>query len=154
MGLFEEIFGKGAPKDDTEPKQAYYLSDDDAKTFGNIEYMRSNKTVRRTFAKKKGETEHMESIRQISATKKVNLDGTPVKGQASYGVSESTVSTPSFSSTPTPSFNNSTSTSSQPSAPVESEPASAPPASTPTPSRKPASSDMDMFRNMAKSIRK
>jgi hypothetical protein len=46
---------------------AYFLDADDAKSFGNIEYMRSAKTVRRTFAKKRGETEEKESIRQISA---------------------------------------------------------------------------------------
>ena len=28
MGLFEAIFGKSAPKDDTAQKQAFYLSDD------------------------------------------------------------------------------------------------------------------------------
>ncbi|MGB3766331.1 MAG: hypothetical protein WA947_07215 [Phormidesmis sp.] len=142
MGLFEAIFGKSAPKDDTAQKQAFYLSDDDAKSFGNIDYMRSNKTVRRTFAKKKGQTEHMESIRQISAMKKVNLDGSPVKGQASYGVSESTASTPNFSDAPTPSFENK----SAPKSPAQS--------SSSTTRRKPSSSDMDMFRDMAKKIGK
>lgn len=163
MGLFEAIFGKGAPKDDTQPKQAYYLSDDDAKTFGNIDYMRSNKVVRRTFAKKKGQTEHMESVRQISAMKKVNLDGTPVKGQP-------TNSTPSYSNGSTSSFGSSAPASATVPSPVA---ASAPPtasvpnnapakkstpvapaSSEPTPRRKPASDDMDMFRNMAKNIRK
>ncbi len=144
MGLFEAIFGKSAPKDDTAQKQAFYLSDDDAKSFGNIEYMRSNKTVRRTFAKKKGQTEHMESIRQISAMKKVNLDGTPVKGQASYGLSESTVNTPAFSDVSTPSFEGQSSAA--PKSPAQSSSAS--------PRRKSSSSDMDMFRNMAKKIGK
>ena len=137
MGLFEAIFGKGAPKDDTAPKQAYYLSDDDAKSFGNIEYMRSNKTVRRTFAKKKGETEHMESVRQISAMKSVDVGGSPVQGQADYGVSQSNNSSPSFSSASTPSSNSSSASS-----------------ASSTPRRKPASSDMDMFRDMAKKMRK
>ena len=89
MGLFEFVFGKSAPKDDTAPKQAYYLSEDDAKTFGNIDYMRSSKTVRRTFAKKKGETEHMESVRSISATKMTDLDGNrssaPVAAPTTFG---------------------------------------------------------------------
>lgn len=140
MGIFEAIFGKNTPKDDTAQKQAFYLSDDDAQSFGNIDYMRSNKTVRRTFAKKKGQ-EHMESVRQISAMKKVNLDGTPVKGQASYGLSESTVSTPAFSDAPTPSF--------------ESKPSSFSATSSSSSSRrKPSSGDMDMFRDMAKKIGK
>lgn len=138
MGLFEAIFGKGASKDETAPKQAFYLNDDDAKSFGNIEYMRSNKTVRRTFAKKKDQ-DHLESVRQISALKKVNLDGSPVKGQASYGVSESTNNSPSYSAAPTPSFD------SKPATPQSPSSASR---------RKPSSSDMDMFRDMAKKIGK
>ncbi len=46
---------------------AYFLNEDDAKSYGNIEYMRSSKTVRRTYAKKRGEAGEKESIRQISA---------------------------------------------------------------------------------------
>ncbi|MEY3298383.1 MAG: hypothetical protein RLZZ597_1643 [Cyanobacteriota bacterium] len=53
---------------------AYYLEPDDAKSFGNIEFMRTSKTVRRTFAKKRGETEEKESIRKISAMEAVKLD--------------------------------------------------------------------------------
>lgn len=130
MGLFEFVFGKGAPKDDTQGKAAYYLSDDDAKSFGDIEYMRSVKTVRRTFAKRKGETEHMESVRQISATKMADVD------------SNSAFSAPQASASP--------STSS------DADSASTPPAVVPTtPRRRAASSnDMDMFRDMAKKIRK
>ena len=129
MGLFEAIFGKGAPKDDTAPKQSFYLNDDDAKSFGDIEYMRSNKTVRRTFAKKKGQ-DHMESVREISALKKANVDGSSVKGQASYGVSETNGGVAPSVSTPQP----------QPEAAKTR--------------RRPASKDMDMFRDMAKKIGK
>jgi hypothetical protein len=53
---------------------AFYLDPDDAKSYGNIEYMRSSKTVRRTFAKKVGETGEKESIRQISALEAVRLE--------------------------------------------------------------------------------
>lgn len=145
MGILEFVFGKSAPKDDTAPKQAYYLSDDDAKTFGNIDYMRSTKVVRRTFAKQKGQTEHMESVRQISATKAQSLDGnTGYQAPAAQP-------TPTFGSyaapTPTPVQN-----SVENSAPVSAPKAESTPA--PAPRRKPASSDMDMFRNMAKDIRK
>ena len=52
---------------------SYYLEPDDAKSYGDIEYMRSSKTVRRTFAKKRGETEEKESIRQVSAMEAVKL---------------------------------------------------------------------------------
>ena len=135
MGLFEFVFGKGAPKDSTQSKEAYYLSDDDAKSFGDIEYMRSVKTVKRTFAKKKGETEHMESVRQISATTMTSVDDTTSYSapQASWSSSASTSNTPAAS----------TSSESKPAASVPS-----------TPRRVASSNDMDMFRNMAKKIRK
>ncbi|MGB3571870.1 MAG: hypothetical protein WA783_10450 [Phormidesmis sp.] len=126
MGILEFVFGKGTPKDDTAPKESFYLNDDDAKTFGNIDYMRSNKVVRRTFAKKKGQAEHLESVRQISALGAKSVDGT---GSFSASSSADTFNTPS---TPT------------------SESSSVPKSTR----RKPASSDMDMFRNMAKDMRK
>ncbi len=125
MGLLEFVFGKSAPKDDTASKEAFYLNDDDAKTFGNIDYMRSNKVVRRTFAKKKGQ-EHLESIRQVSS-----LGAKSVDGNGGFSASSSTASS---------------------SAPTASTPSSSSvPKST---RRKPASSDMDTFRNMARDMRK
>ncbi len=138
MGILEFVFGKGAPKDDTAPKQAFYLNDDDAKSFGNIDYMRSSKTVRRTFAKKKGQAEHMESVRQISSTAAKSLDANsnssgPSQAASTFNSYSSPASAPKPEST----------TSSTESAP---KPQAA--------RRKPASSDMDMFRNMAKDIRK
>lgn len=137
MGIFEFVFGKGAPKDDTAPKQAFYLNDDDAKTFGNIDYMRSSKTVKRTFAKKKGQAEHMESVRQISSSTAKNIE-------ANNGSSASAQPTVTFSSFNTPAA----------SAPKAEETKPAATENAPAPRRKPASSDMDMFRNMAKDIRK
>lgn len=135
MGILEFVFGKSAPKDDTGPKQAFYLNDDDAKTFGNIDYMRSSKTVRRTFAKKKGQAENMETVRQISSTTAKIIEA---------NTSNSTSSQPAvtFSSFNTPSASKTNAAS------AESGSAST------SARRKPASSDMDMFRNMAKDIRK
>ena len=129
MGILEFVFGKGAPKDDTQPKQAFYLNDDDAKTFGNIEYMRSSKTVRRTFAKKKGQEKHMESIRQISAMKAAAADNDGVFSPLTQDVAAAN----------------------------GAQSGAAPDMGVPKserPRRKPGSSDMDMFRNMAKDIRK
>lgn len=142
MGIFEFVFGKGAPKDDTQGKQAFYLSDDDAKSFGDIEYMRSVKTVKRTFAKKKGEEKHMESVRQISATKMTDLEGNQSSasvaapttfGNTDFLGADKSAKDPAVSSTPAP---------------------AAQPSQAPTPRRQPSSNDMDMFRNMAKDIRK
>ncbi|MGF1566615.1 MAG: hypothetical protein ACFCVD_00830 [Nodosilinea sp.] len=52
---------------------AYYLDADDAKSYGNIDYMRTVKTIRRTYAKKRGQTGAGESIRQVSAMDSVRL---------------------------------------------------------------------------------
>jgi hypothetical protein len=52
---------------------AFYLNPDDAKTYGDIDYMRTVKTVRRTFAKKRGEMGEKESIKQVSAMDSVRM---------------------------------------------------------------------------------
>lgn len=97
---------------------AYYLDPDDAKTYGNIDYMRSSKTVRRTFAKKRGETEEKESIKKISAMEAVKLEekGVPQPKPA-------TAQQPSFE--PSPSLD-----------------------------RRKVDTNLDMFRQMAKNIKK
>lgn len=100
---------------------AYFLDPDDAKSFGNIEYMRSSKTVRRTFAKKRGETEEKESIRKISATEAVKLDESGL---------------PKAKTIPTESTTQSTSSSSFTSRNLKTD------------------TNLDMFRKMAKDIKK
>ncbi|MFK8184291.1 MAG: hypothetical protein AB8B99_13030 [Phormidesmis sp.] len=149
MGLFEFVFGKGAPKDESAPKQAYYLSNDDAKSFGDIEYMRSSKTVKRTFAKKKGQTEHMESVRQISATAAAEIGAT----NNSYSQPSVTFSSVA-ASTPAPAPATPAAATQAPATEAPAAEAPAAEAVTPAPRRKASSGDMDMFRNMAKSIRK
>lgn len=101
---------------------AYYLNADDAKSYGNIDYMRTVKTVRRTYAKKRGETGEKESIRQVSAMDSVKLqeNGLP-KPQASQ--SESTF---------------------QPTVKKE----------TPSFDRRKTDTNLDMFRQMAKDMKK
>lgn len=79
-GLFSGNGKKEAPKPPTpQEREAYFLSDDDAKSFGNIDYMRTSKKVKRTFARKKGVTVEIESIKQVSALESMRLkeDGTP-----------------------------------------------------------------------------
>ena len=82
---------KPAPKQPTikQVGGAYFLSEDDAKSFGNIEYMRSAKTVRRTYAKKRGEIGEKESIRQISSleAKRLQEQGAPVQKLSTSEVS-------------------------------------------------------------------
>ncbi len=49
MALFG-LFGKKDKKDDSDNKEsAYFLDQDSAKTFGDIDYMRTPKAVRKTF---------------------------------------------------------------------------------------------------------
>lgn len=130
MGIFEFVFGKSTPKDDSKGKQAYYLNDDDSKSFGDIDYMRSSKMVRRTFAKKKGQEKLFESVRQISADKAGAVDSnaglfSPLT-QAAVSNIENAGSAGFNSSVP----------------------------KSVRPRRTAKSGDMDMFRNMAKDIRK
>jgi hypothetical protein len=123
MGLFNALFGGGNSAD--QPKGSYFLDADDAKSFGDIEYMRSRKTVKRTFAKKKGQKEHLESLKQVSATVSVTLD------------EKSGLSGNSFASASTPTQSETKATFSE----VKTQ-------------RRAADSGMDMFRSMAKEIRK
>jgi len=135
-GFIRGLFGrKDKQSASTQPQQkgAFFLSEDEAKTFGDIDYMRSNKVVRRTFAKKKGQAEEMESVRQISAMDMQSLDEKGLPNQTSNGTSAST--------------NGSSSTSSfQPSASSNESEFQRRSAKTDT--------SMDMFRNMAKDIKK
>lgn len=73
---------QSAPKREVAPKprqsdsraEAYYLSSDDAKTYGDIEFMRSAKSVRRTFPKAKdGSTP--EVVQKISSLEKAAAQG-------------------------------------------------------------------------------
>jgi len=102
-------------------KDAFFLDADDAKTYGNIDYMRSSKTVRRTFAKKRGETEEKESIKKISALESVKLK----EKESLASKTTASVSQPGFEPTLTPSLD-----------------------------RRKVDTNLDMFRNMAKDIKK
>lgn len=118
-GFIRGLFG-GGKKNDLPPvpedKTAYYLDADDAKSFGNIEYMRTSKTVRRTFARKKGVQVELESIKQVSALEAKRLGEIKAAEAAQAN---------SFAPKPEAS-----------------------------PSRRQGDSSMDMFRNMAKDMKK
>ncbi len=47
MGILQRLFGR----DPKQPKEAFFLEADDAKTYGDIDYMRKSTVVKRTFAK-------------------------------------------------------------------------------------------------------
>ncbi len=137
-GLFG-LFG-GNKNKAPESKEPFFLSEDEAKTFGNIDYMRKEVVVRRTFAKKKGQTEEMESVKSISSStsKEVGEANKPATSRFSF-------SNPFKASTPAASASPSAST-------------STPEAETPAPKapevKRTTDSGMDMFRNMAKNMRR
>lgn len=124
-GLFSRKNNQSrAPK---PPKQtgAFFLSEDEAKTFGDIDYMRSSKVVKRTFARKKGQAEEFESVRQISSMGTRELDEKGISKQ--FGDTQTSSSFGQPKSTDSSQFQ-----------------------------RRSAKTDtsMDMFRNMAKDIKK
>lgn len=130
-GFIKGLFRKkqqASPQDNGSTSRqkpgAYYLDPDDAKTFGDIDYMRTSKTVKRTFAKGSAR------VRQVSAMEDIDANGSAASS-ASPSSSMGSVSQP---------------------------PSSQPAQSTPTFSaqaqRRSSDSNMDMFRNMAKEIRK
>ncbi|MEO1070344.1 MAG: hypothetical protein AAFW95_14730 [Cyanobacteria bacterium J06638_6] len=100
---------------------AFYLNPDDAKSYGDIDYMRSSKTVRRTYAKKAGESGEKESIRQVSALEARRLQE---NGLPQQKTPQSETSSPST---------------------AKSEPRF---------ERRKVDTNLDMFRQMAKDIKK
>ena len=138
-GLFSKKNGGAAPQAPAPaPKSgdAFFLAPDDAKTFGDIDYMREVKTVERTFPKGKRKPQ----VRQISAQSYRNLDN------------QTFSSGPSFAAAPKTSFAAAKPSFSAPSTPAASTPA---PKAQETETRRPTNdTSMDMFRNMAKNIRK
>ncbi len=108
---------------------AYYLAPDDAKTFGNLEYMRSEKVIRRSFPKAKLGKDN-EVIRRISATgmiKELENASPSLNGAVSNGAVINQVNGKS-----------------QPTAPSRSE----------TEDRRRLDSSMDIFRNMARDMKR
>ncbi|PZO39837.1 MAG: hypothetical protein DCF19_13170 [Pseudanabaena frigida] len=70
MALFG-LFGKKDKKDESENKgSAYFLDEDSAKTFGNIDYMRTPKAVKKTFPTVNG-VKGAEITEIVSATEKI-----------------------------------------------------------------------------------
>ncbi|WP_448534178.1 hypothetical protein [Parathermosynechococcus lividus] len=82
MGLFDGLFrgGKKAPAD-PKPTKEFFLDPDEAKTYGNIEYMRTAKPVKKTFPATGGSTEEVEVVELVSSLEKVDVaaqnKGTP-----------------------------------------------------------------------------
>jgi hypothetical protein len=129
-GFIRGLFG-GGKQPQQQSSQAFYLEPDDAKSLGNIDFMRQPKVIKRTFAKKAGETEEKEVATQVSSLNKTEVEEN--RG----------ISTPSGSfSQPTSGFGTPSSSFGTASSFI------------PETRRRSGTSDMDMFRKMAKDVKK
>lgn len=129
-GFIRGIFGS-KDKGNNEPSQAptsesaYFLDPDEAKTFGNIDYMRTPKTVKKTFPKGKVSGEYTKAV---SATEEMDFSGTTTP----QPVQKPRAAEPTPTAPPV-----------QPKFTEEKAEA-----------RRKSDNSMDMFRNMARDIKK
>jgi hypothetical protein len=164
MGFWSNLFGGG---NSDAPKGEFFLDDDAAKSMGNTDYMREVKTVRRTFPKALN-GEEFEQVNRISSdTRRLADSRGSVSTSQTTKITRADVSqgnapsfqapsyqAPSAPSYQAPSYQASTPTPA-PAAEFKPTEVSEPPQAKEAP-RRPSGSDggMDMFRNMAKSIKR
>ncbi|WNC87036.1 hypothetical protein RHP47_01595 [Thermosynechococcus sp. QKsg1] len=86
MGLFDGLFRRGKQAD-AQPSKDFFLDPDAAKTYGNIEYMRTAKVVKKTFPATGGAKEEVEVVELVSAIEKVNPEAEN-KGKPEPSVSD------------------------------------------------------------------
>lgn len=145
MAGFFGLFSK--KEEDPQPKDAFFLDEESAKSMGDTEYMKAPKSIRRTFPAGAGE-EHFETTVTVSALKSSINDSrkdlTPKRVEKQVPTSF----TPAASFSSASSFGNAT--------PTYSAPAPKAPTVSNEEAQKRRQSDdsMDMFRNMAKTIKK
>ena len=138
------LFGKG---------EEYFLDEDDSKSFGNIDYMRTGKVTRRTFPKT-ASNKVGEVVKQVSATEDRKVSDYKAK---SFKASETNGTSNGFQAKTFSSFQPTVSKPvSEPTPKAETTPEA--PKAEPTPVvEKPASTpddSMDMFLNMARQIKR
>lgn len=121
------------PKPARDKAQAYYLNADEAQTYGNVEYMRTAKKTRRTFPKtvNNQEMEFEQEVASVNPSDRKLGTQTPKLSIGSIAA-PATSSTSNQSAAATDSASNNIGAS----------------------DRRKADSSLDMFRNMAKDIRK
>ncbi|MGJ3246600.1 MAG: hypothetical protein ACFE0I_11040 [Elainellaceae cyanobacterium] len=116
--------GKNASDAAKKPK-SYFLSADDAKTYGDIDYMRTAKSVKRTFPKTKTNQGEFSLTKTVSAME--DARSSDQETASTFGQPVST-----NNSAPQPTFKDEEKTE----------------------QRRRSDTSMDMFRNMARDIRK
>ncbi len=80
-GLFGFFKRKNEPVQQVKPKDAFFLSPDEAKTFGDIDYMRTPSVIKRTFAKTIDSGDIGESVRSISALEEKVLNPNEIESK-------------------------------------------------------------------------
>ncbi|HIK22461.1 MAG TPA: hypothetical protein IGQ16_02160 [Thermosynechococcus sp. M3746_W2019_013] len=71
MGLFDGLFRRGKQAD-APPSKDFFLDPDEAKTYSNIEYMRTPRVVKKTFPATGGAKEEVEVVELVSSIERVN----------------------------------------------------------------------------------
>ncbi len=150
MAGFFGLFSK--KEEDPQPKDAFFLDDESAKSMGDTEYMKAPKAVRRTFPAGGG-AGHFERTVTVSA---LNSSVSDSRNDFTPKRVEKQVST---SYTPATSFSSASSTYTAPTYSAPKSPETAPTESSSVfnevPQKRGQPNDgMDMFRNMAKKIGK
>jgi hypothetical protein len=118
----------------------FFLPPDEAQSLGNTDYMRKKVTIRRTFPKT-ASNKTTEVIKEVSSTtdRVVSKGGTSVPSNNGFSNNEN-------SFVPQNNINNNSNAE-----PIQQEPSFEPSAEA---ERRRSSNNMDMFRNMARNIRK
>ena len=136
----------------------FFLSPDDAMTMGDINYMRTSRRTRRTFPKTLKNKDGFALENEVSSMQDNNKKAFKANS-SNQNIAANTVFNPTPSSMSQPSVTGGSAVPNtepvQPSAPAVSAPQSS--FNAPKPSaekRRPAGDSMDMFRNMAKNIKK
>ena len=134
----------------------FFLSPDDAQTMGDINYMRKAKRTRRTFPKTLKNPDGFAFENEVSSIE--NRAGMFKGNNNNQNVAANTVFNPTPSSQSQPGATGGSAVtqtnSSQPESTIQSTPASSSTSSSTPQKRRQTDSSMDMFRNMAKNIRK
>jgi len=119
-------------------KESFFLSPDDAKTYGNIDYMRTSKKVRRTFPKTRS-NKNTELIVDVASIKDNGTSSQQATSQPAAAVKAEPKATPQPTVAKAESNTTTEITQNNTTNPEE---------------RRRADTSMDMFRNMARQINK
>ncbi|NCJ07273.1 hypothetical protein GS597_12305 [Synechococcales cyanobacterium C] len=101
MAGWFRLFGSKSKRNDENAKaqdaEAFFLDPDDAKSMGDIDYMRTVKAVRKTFPKTVSWGESFATVDEVSALNKVSsVDGVPITPSPSPEAAPEPIETPTF----------------------------------------------------------